>query len=74
MISEYNLTDEQIDCIRANVNDLKIQSIMFDMDIDYEALSLVEKRRDTTPIWIKRWNEKRRESDNDPASPEQAWA
>lgn len=45
------------------INDLKIQSMLFDMEIDWEALTLVPKVKDTTPIWIKRWQEKQAESD-----------
>lgn len=47
----------------SKINDLKIQSIMFDMEIDWETLTLTPKVKDTTPIWIKRWQEKQAESD-----------
>lgn len=36
---------------------------MFDMEIDWETLTLTPKVKDTTPIWIKRWQEKQAESD-----------
>lgn len=71
---EYELTPLQTDKIIAIRDDLKIQAMIFDMDIDWETLTLVEKRKDDTPQWLKNWQAKRLLSDNDPASPEQAWA
>ena len=53
------MTDQGIEVI----NDLKIQAMMFDMAIDYETLTLEPKRKDLTPIWIKKWREKFEESD-----------
>lgn len=44
-------------------DDLKIQAMMFNMDVDIEALSLVPKHKDSTPIWVKRHQEKLAESD-----------
>lgn len=44
-------------------NDLKIQAMMFDMDIDVETLTLMPKAVDTTPIWLKKWREKRNGQD-----------
>lgn len=45
------------------VANLKVQAMMFDMDVDWETLTLVAKHKDTTPTWIKRWQEKQAESD-----------
>lgn len=45
------------------VHDLMIQAMMFDMDIDWETLSLVEKAKDETQSWIKNWKEKQNASD-----------
>lgn len=45
--------------------DLKVQAMMFDMDIDIEALSLEPKRSDNTPIWVRRWREKLDQADFD---------
>lgn len=39
-------------------NDLLIQAMMFDMDIDFETVSIVPKIKDTTPVWVKKWKEK----------------
>lgn len=60
-----NLTDVQRNLLVKTLNDLQIKSMLFDMDIDYETLSLTEKRVDETPIWLKRWQDKRREMDYD---------
>lgn len=51
--------------VTKKIANLKIQAMMFDMDIDYETLELVPKQKDTTPIWIKIWRDKRDESDFD---------
>lgn len=51
------------EAVTKKVADLKIQAMMFDMDIDFETLELIPKTKDTTPIWIKRWNEKRASAD-----------
>ncbi len=40
------------------VNDIKIQAMMFDMDIDWEMLQLIPKVKIETPFWIVRWQEK----------------
>lgn len=60
--------------LEKKIADLIIQAMIFDMDIDYETLTLTEKQKDDTPIWLKQWNEKRSQADNDPAAAEQAWA
>lgn len=51
------------DLVNKKVADIKIQSMMFDMDIDWETLELIPKTKETTPIWIKRWREKQDNSD-----------
>lgn len=71
---ELKLTPEQVKTLREKYDDLKIQSMLFDMDIDLETLSLTERVKDSTPTWLRHWNEKRNQSDNDPASPDQGWA
>lgn len=43
--------------------DLKIQAMMFDMDIDIETWSLVPKAESTKPTWLTRWLDKQAESD-----------
>lgn len=48
------------------INDLKIQAMMFDMDIDWETLELMERLVDDTPFWLKRWKDKVAEGDNQP--------
>lgn len=57
------MTEEELEI--EVISELKIQAMIFDMDIDYEALALIPKRKDNTPVWIKRWNEKRAEADFD---------
>lgn len=46
--------------------DLKIQAMMFDMDIDIETWSLVPKTNFKHPIWIENWREKSDNGDNQP--------
>lgn len=58
---------------REKIADLKVQSMMFDMEVDWETLKLVSKKKPyQEPFWITRWKEKRDNSDNLPESPEQA--
>lgn len=48
------------------LNDLKIQAMLFDMDIDFETFELVPKRKKyEVPKWVERWKEKRAEADFD---------
>jgi hypothetical protein len=63
LFKEHGITREEGARAVAKYDDLKIQAMLFDMDIDIETWSLVEKRKDTTPIWVKRWREKQAESD-----------
>lgn len=58
-----NLTATQVNKITKIFNDLKIKAMLFDMDIDWETATLVEKREDPTPQWIKNWTAKRRALD-----------
>lgn len=48
------------------IDDLKVQAMMFDMEVDWETLQLVPKRIDETPSWIKRWRERLNDQDFDP--------
>lgn len=47
----------------AKLNDLKVQAIIFDMEIDIETWSLAPKSK-KQPIWLTRWQEKRDDSDS----------
>lgn len=60
------LSNKQLRKVLKRVDELTVQSMMFGLDIDWETNSLIEPVEDTTPIWLKRWREKRRQSDNDP--------
>lgn len=52
--------------IEKAVADIQIQSMMFDMAIDWETFELIPKaKKDTTPIWIKKWRDNREASDFD---------
>lgn len=53
-----NLTDEQIE----GLNDLRVQAIMFDMDVDWEGLRLRPKTI-YTRTWVDKWRDKLNESD-----------
>lgn len=65
LFKEHNITKEEGALAVAKWKDLQIQAMLFDMDIDIETWSLVPKRKDVTPIWIKRWREKQDNSDYD---------
>lgn len=65
-MNEYNLTDEQIEEISTRLADLKIQAMIFDMDIDIETWSLVPKDKFKHPFWIRRWREQQENSDYTP--------
>lgn len=54
-----SLTDDELEVI----NDLKIQAMLFDMNIDWETLELEPKRKDKQPFWVKRWQDNFKESD-----------
>lgn len=43
--------------------DLAVQAMIFDMDIDIEALVLTPKSDYKEPFWITNWKEKRDDSD-----------
>lgn len=73
-MNEIKLTPTQKKLIIKRLSDLKIQAMMFDMGLDIETWSLIEKNTYKEPDWLRRWNEKRNAADNDAGSPEQAWA
>lgn len=52
--------------VATKIADLTIQAMMFDMDVDIETASLVPKRTENLPIWIKRWRAKEEGSDRSP--------
>lgn len=47
------------------LDDLQVQSMIFDMDIDYESLTLVPRNDYKEPDWLIRWKEKQDGSDRD---------
>lgn len=51
---------------QARIADLKVQAMLFDLNVDIETLTLEPKRTDQVPIWIKRWREKEAGSDRNP--------
>lgn len=54
------------DQITATLNDLQVKSMLFDMDIDIEALRLIEKNKHPkAPMWLIRWKDKVEQSDFD---------
>lgn len=52
--------------------DLKIQSMLFDMNIDIETMSLTETVKHEKKPWLDRWKDKMNQADNGAESPEQA--
>lgn len=61
-----NLTAKQKDQLAKRVADLHIQSMLFDMDIDWELLTLCEKSDSKELQWLTRWKEKVDNGDNQP--------
>lgn len=49
----------------SKLNELKVQAMLFDMDVDLETFDLVAKRVDDRPEWLIRWNDKKNEGDFD---------
>ena len=64
MMDDPTLTTEEMSWLSKRLDELRVQAMMFDMDIDYETLSLMPKHKDTTPIWLKIWKEKVDASDS----------
>lgn len=65
MADDLGLTQEQAEEVIRAMNDLKIQAMMFDMDIDIETWTLLPKETFRHPVWIQRWREKEDNSDLD---------
>lgn len=58
-----NLTVKQKDQLAKRVADLYIQSMLFDMDIDWERLTLCEKSDYKEPFWLTRWKDEMEQAD-----------
>lgn len=48
------------------LGDLEVQAMIFDMEIDYEALTVTPKV-EPQPFWITRWKEKQENGDRQPS-------
>lgn len=47
------------------IADLKVQAMMFDMEVDWEAGKLIPKQPEyKEPFWIKKWRDKQNSSDS----------
>lgn len=46
-------------------NELKVQAILFDMEVDPETFQLVAIKKWDRPEWLVRWQDKQDESDFD---------
>lgn len=57
------LTKQDKERISAKLADLRVQSMMFDMDIDIETWSIVEKSEDKEAYWLTKWKEKQEKGD-----------
>lgn len=64
-LKSLGTTREGVERAVAEYDDLQVQAMMFDMDIDIETWSLVPKRKDETPQWLKNWKEKMSNADFD---------
>lgn len=47
------------------LNELRVQAMLFDMDIDLETFELVPKISYERPEWLERWQDKQDEADFD---------
>ncbi len=53
---------------RKAIADIKVRAMMFDMDVDWETVTLVPKQKQTQdPQWLINFKNKREQSDNDPS-------
>ena len=53
------LTKDEIE----RINDLKIQAMLFDMDIDWETMTLITKAKKQPKTWLDKFKERQNESD-----------
>lgn len=63
MTNEFNLTPKQIEYLKKRSADLQVQSMLFDADIDWELLTLMEKSDYKEPGWVARWKTKQADAD-----------
>jgi len=47
------------------LHDLEVQAMLFDMDIDYEAWTLLPKNTFKHPVWLQVWRSKQEDADFD---------
>lgn len=47
------------------ISDLQVKAMLFDMDVDWEILDLVEKNGVLDAVWLRRWKDKKNQSDFD---------
>jgi hypothetical protein len=64
-VGDLDLTTTQQRNLHDLVSDLQVQAMVFDMDIDWETLTLTPKTDYIEPFWITRWKEKEHGSDRD---------
>ena len=63
ILKELGITQATADKAVKKYNDLKVQAMMFDMDIDIETWGLVPKSTFQEPEWLTKWKEKEHASD-----------
>lgn len=49
-----------------HIANLRVQAMLFDMEIDWEAGTLIPKQKDETPYWLKKWRSREHEADRHP--------
>ena len=60
------MSDKEIETLHKKMADLKVQAMMFDMDIDWETLEVVPKSKaKLEAVWLTRWKDKVDQSDFD---------
>lgn len=59
------MTETEEKLLEETLADLQVQAMIFDMDIDIEAMRLVPKSDYKEPFWITNWKEKQHGGDFD---------
>lgn len=57
-MKDFELSDEQREKLAKQIAELTLQAEIFDLDIDWETLTLVPRDNYVEPFWLTRWKEK----------------
>jgi hypothetical protein len=62
-MNDFTIDEQSRKVIRKTHAELIIQSMLFDMDIDWETASLMPKSDYKEAVWLTRWKEKQSNAD-----------